>query len=369
MSLLSPPPSPTPSTTRAKTYLPALTGVRALAAYLVFLHHFNPFQSEGAPQLLQRIVLEFHIGVSIFFVLSGFLITLRYYGSEQWTWSWWGPYLRNRFARIYPMYFLLTCAFFLLRFQTEGVFVFRTWLFNVLFLRGFFDEMKFSGIAQGWTLTVEECFYLFAPVAFMLLRKRIKLWVQPFLLLAVGCLLVLTVGQLHHHGLFGNFKFVLLYTFFGRCFEFYAGMQLAFWYRQDRIRRYSFPGLLTSLGLVVMAAALGGMVWTKGGYSYGQEHPFGAALNNVVLPGGIVTFFAGLLTEPTWLRRFFASSPLQLLGKSSYVFYLIHMGFIQKWLATNWTENSGKLFVILNILAIVLYYAVEQPLNRLLRRT
>ena len=102
----------------SKAYLPALTGVRAVAAYLVFLHHFNPFQSAGTAQLLHRIVLELHIGVAIFFVLSGFLITLRYSNSTQWTWRWWGTYLRNRFARIYPMYFLLTCAFFLWQFRT-----------------------------------------------------------------------------------------------------------------------------------------------------------------------------------------------------------------------------------------------------------
>jgi len=368
MPISVPQPSSIQRSTLSTTYLPALTGVRAVAAYLVFLHHFNPFHPAGSTQLLYRIVLEFHIGVSIFFVLSGFLITLRYYGTEQWNRRWWGTYLRNRVARIYPMYFLLTTVFFLLRFQAEKGFAFRTWLFNVLFLRGFFDEMKYSGIAQGWTLTVEECFYLFAPVAFMLMRKRIKLWLQPFLLLAFGCLLVLTVGQLHHHGLFGNFKFLLLYTFFGRCFEFYAGMQLALWYRQGRIRRFAFPGLLTTLGLVMMGAALGGMVWTKGGYTFGQEHPFGVALNNVALPGGIITFFAGLLTERTWLHKALASTPLQLLGKSSYAFYLIHMGFMHDWLASHWTGNSGKLFVILNILAIVLYYTAEQPLNRLLRR-
>ena len=85
-------PSPIPSTTQrtalSTTYLPALTGVRALAAYLVFLHHFNPFQPQGVTQFLHRIVLEFHIGVPIFFVLSGFLITLRYYGTEQWNRRW-----------------------------------------------------------------------------------------------------------------------------------------------------------------------------------------------------------------------------------------------------------------------------------------
>ncbi|SHJ03127.1 Acyltransferase family protein [Hymenobacter daecheongensis DSM 21074] len=288
------------STTAAAAYLPALTGIRAVAAYLVFLHHFNPFHKDGVTRHLHSLLLEFHVGVPIFFVLSGFLITLRYAHSTEWTGRWWRSYLRNRLARIYPMYFLLTCLYFAWQYQIEGTFNAGIWLANVLFLRGFFESIAYSGIAQGWTLTVEECFYLAAPAAFWLLaRRQMRLWVMPFVLLAVGCGLVLVFGPLTLYGLFANFKFMLLFTFFGRCFEFFAGLQLALWYREGRLRRYTVPGLLTSIGILLIAAVIIGMVWTRGVYEYGQEHPFGVALNNVALPGAIVLLFAGLLTEPT----------------------------------------------------------------------
>ena len=52
-------------------YFPALTGLRAIAAYMVFFHHFN-FFSQFGESLLSRMVNEFYAGVSVFFVLSGF---------------------------------------------------------------------------------------------------------------------------------------------------------------------------------------------------------------------------------------------------------------------------------------------------------
>ena len=58
---------------------------------------------------------------------------------------------------------------------------------------------------------------------------------------------------------------------------------------------------------------------------------------------------------------------MQLLGKSSYAFYLIHKGvimdFIQKYISDNlWID-----FIVLNLTAILLYYAIEDPLNRVIR--
>lgn len=361
---------PVSSPAAARTpYLPAFTGLRAGAAYLVFLHHFNPFQGSVQLVALSALVSEFHIGVPVFFVLSGFLITLRYATHDLTQPRQWLRYMRNRFARVYPIYLLLTLLTYA-AFWRQGTFVLRDFLLSLTLTQTFFDTAKYAGVAQAWSLTVEECFYLLAPAAFWLLRRQPRsLWWQPFVLLAVGSVLVVvfTPHYVHFSGFFGSFRFMLLFTFLGRCMEFYAGMQLAHWYRKGRLRRYRLPGLLTGLGLAVIGAVTCGMVLIKGGYTYGQEHPFGIALNNVALPGGIMLLFAGLLTEQTWLRWLLSTRLLQVLGKSSYVFYLIHLGVLHDFLAARLTSNSALLFVLLNALAIGIHLGVEEPLNRWLR--
>lgn len=96
----------------SKPYYPALTGLRAVAAYLVFFCHNTPDRIDWRwlpmQSWLSRFMLEWGVGVSIFFVLSGFLIATRYQQRIAPTRAWWGTYLRNRFARIYPLYALLT---------------------------------------------------------------------------------------------------------------------------------------------------------------------------------------------------------------------------------------------------------------------
>ena len=102
---------------KANSYIPALTGVRAIAAYFVFFHHYNQLDFSYP---IQRTLNEFHMGVTMFFVLSGFLICMRYYGNSEITGSWFRKYIKNRIARIYPMYFFLTLLTFLLYFVVGG---------------------------------------------------------------------------------------------------------------------------------------------------------------------------------------------------------------------------------------------------------
>ena len=89
-----------------------------MAAYLVFFFHFNPFVWADHPagslvaEVLGAFVAQGNVGVTIFFVLSGFLIAMRYVDRIEPSWAWAKQYLLNRFARIYPLYFLLSAVVF-----------------------------------------------------------------------------------------------------------------------------------------------------------------------------------------------------------------------------------------------------------------
>jgi len=164
-------------------YFDSLTGIRAVAAYMVFFHHYNPLQESN---VLYGFLNEMYIGVTLFFVLSGFLITYRYMDIDNFSFK---SYMVNRIARIYPIYFILTTITFIVQaiiyeFKFTQLLVYGL---NISMLRGFFDQFKFTGIAQGWTLTIEETFYLLAPLLFILLkRNKMNLLVLPLFFISIG---------------------------------------------------------------------------------------------------------------------------------------------------------------------------------------
>jgi peptidoglycan/LPS O-acetylase OafA/YrhL len=91
------------------------------------------------------------------------------------------------------------------------------------------------------------------------------------------------------------------------------------------------------------------------------------AINNFLLPACIAVFFYGLLKETTWITSLLSTRIFQVLGKSSYAFYLIHIGVIQQFLSKEVTGNTIFLFVLLNGIAIVLHYLIESPLQGVMR--
>ena len=346
-------------------YFPALTGLRAVAAGLVLLHHFNPLAPERFGWRLHSLVAEMHIGVTVFFVLSGFLIGYRYLGRPGAL----RTYFVNRFARIYPLYFLLTTlTLALLHYGRHQPFVVGQYLLNITLLRGLFEQDVYSGIAQGWSLTVEEMFYVSAPLAFWLIRRnRQWLWGWPLGLGVLGVGLVLLCRGRAWHGFFGSFDFLLQFTYLGRAVEFFVGVGLA-WGLQ-RAHLFRAPRGLTWVGLaslLLSLAALSGLHGPAVG-ALGLFTPAGMLINNVLLPLlGIAPLLWGLVGEDTILRRLLSSAPLQLLGKSSYAFYLIHMGALQELLRA-WLGSGGLALLALYGLSILLHWAVEEPLNRWLR--
>lgn len=311
---------------------------------------------------------EFHIGVSFFFVLSGFLITYRYYNLSRTNIK---KYLVNRFSRIYPMYFILTTAtFIVLALKTDNsIDQLKLYFYNITFLKGFFDALKFTGIAQGWTLTVEEMFYFSAPLFFFLIRKKSRYYVVllPVCLFIIGIALVALFGDGSIHGFFDSLSFMAIYTFFGRASEFFIGVGLAIFYRKyGRDFNYKYS-TLTGACIVILCLILLSLM--GGGGHMGIDHPLGVIVNNLILPlFGIAVFYWGLITEKTVFRRVLSTRLFDLFGKSSYTFYLIHVGIISSFIL-QYTSNVIVVFVVLNIVSIILYKIIEVPLTKFFRRS
>ncbi len=339
-----------------KQYFSDLTGVRALAAYLIFFNHYG-----GTP-----LTLEFHVGVTIFFVLSGFLITYRYYPTINLQSSWFKEYYVRRIARIYPMLFLTTLLTLFLLKDTDPV----HWFLSFTLLKAWFSKYIFIDLSQAWTLTVEETFYLLAPAIFFLVKRKVNLWLIFTALFVLG-ILITSKGLFTDPSHFiVSHLFWFRYTFFGHAFDFFIGIALALSLLKGFPQKLhkGIKGLATFGGLVTMGLLVFWLVQLQSQiYRLGALDPLGVIINNFFFPAATALFFYGLITEKTFIQKLLASKPMDLLGKVSYVFYLIHLEPIANLMPWPFTYNIWTLFIGLNLAAIILYLAIEKPANKLVR--
>ena len=340
----------------------ALTGFRAIAAYLVYLNHFAFFNPTFFSNFWFGYCYELYFGVTLFFVLSGFLIAYIYFDAKQFNFK---NFMLKRFSRIYPMYFILT----LLSFFYYSFFEKQSWkvfLLNITFLKSFFKDFFLSGLPTAWSLTVEESFYILVPIFFYFIRKSyIFIVAIPVVFFGFGILLVNFFVDFDFYGFFANNHFMYQFSLFGRISEFMIGIALAIFYM--RKRNYFKAKYLTYFGLFSIIIGLYFLSLQKGNNFEGIDSDFGKILNSVLIPiFGIAPFYYGLITENTFISKILSSTFFQILGKSSYIFYLIHIGFVVTILYSV-SKNHFFMFMALNLIAIILYKYVEKPLNNYFR--
>lgn len=336
---------------------PALTGVRAAGASAVFFDHFPLWPD-------QHIILNV---MAFFFVLSGFLITRLYHEQAQLQRGWLAGYLANRFARIYPVYWLvLTVAVCLQQELHPWVLVKNYTLTHALF---YHTPMM---IEPTWTLTVEECFYVLAPV-FMIVARRYTFGGVLLLgwLILAAALVISKLGITFLH----TPLFVLSTTFPGHFLEFFAGVYLALVItRLERAGAASVPGQWRTLGGLAGVGLLGlAMVMV---YRRAVFHPLLIILiNNFLIPGPIVLLYSGLIRERSVVASFLSAEFVRLLGRSSYSFYVMHVLVIH-YLAGPLAQAGGPgralcigvAFVATWAVAILLFRLYEEPCNVWIRR-
>jgi len=339
---------------------PALTGVRAIGAIVVFFDHF-PFQTG------KHIVINV---LSFFFVLSGFLIMHLYYTEKPFNRSWFLKYFANRFARIYPVYFLMASIAIYLNHNFDATLVLK----NYTLTHALFDNTKDILINPSWSLTVEECFYLLAP-AIIFLTARYSIFI-PFLINTGLLVVALYVSKLHTSFLHTP-EFVLTTTYFGYYFDFFAGAYLALIVSKKTVENgVAKSGIKLTVAGVAGITLIGGII----SVSYDSQQQLNTIvlvlLNNVLLPIPIAIFFRGLITERSFLRKILSLRLLGFLGRTSYSFYLLHTlvidYFATPYLA-HYITNRDLLvittFVVTLFISIMVYLLYEEPLNRKIRNS
>jgi peptidoglycan/LPS O-acetylase OafA/YrhL len=165
--------------------LPALTGVRFFAAAAVLLFHYGAGFSDRihAPSPVRHVLHNGFLGVSLFFVLSGFIITYSHF-SETMSPGVVRRFLWARVARIYPVYLLAL----VLALPTVVPLPRPGEALAVLTMTQAWtppaSKLGFAWVMQAWTLSIEAAFYLLFPLYWPWVRR---LGQRGTMLLALAC--------------------------------------------------------------------------------------------------------------------------------------------------------------------------------------
>jgi peptidoglycan/LPS O-acetylase OafA/YrhL len=328
--------SPPPASVTGAPHLPGLDGIRGLAILLVMFSHFiivggNLGDGTGP---LERLLLSGYLGVDLFFVLSGFLITGILVDAKSRPHFFRTFYMR-RALRIFPLYYgMLAVAYLsvpLLSPQDAAVLSgpnspWWYWLYasNIgMAVKGtWLESPTWFSLGHFWSLAVEEQFYLVWPFVVFFLQLR---WLAPLCALLVVSSPFLT-GWLHLEiGALATYVSTL-----GRLGMLAAGGGLALIYRtrrgREKIGKWVLPVAAVSSVLLL--------------------------LNRTVLPSlGMYEPLIMLVCGSAWVglalecrRRgvaavFFESRALRWLGKYSYGIYVYHHALKPLWIAFLWDRG------------------------------
>jgi len=348
--------------TRSRLHIPSLDGIRAISIMIVFLAHAGFYDK-----------IPGGMGVTIFFFLSGFLITtlLRVELESTGKIDLRRFYLR-RVLRIFPPFYAFLAISLLAAFlwiiptkvSWEGVGA------QVLYLYNYFGIVRGpDGIPPGtdvfWSLAVEEHFYLVFPFAYLWLHRRVASSRGRALGLAIACAVVLA------------WRFVLvfamhvpwMYTYSAtdtRIDSILYGCLLATWRNpaldpvaegtEKRHRLWSalgtVAGLATLLFTVVYRAP-----WFRETLRYSIQ---GLAL---------LALFQAAVRYPDWACfRPLNWRPMRTLGVLSYSFYLVH--FLVLMVVGKYVGRSLPVLNVVGfgtslLLAVAMHHGIEKPAARL----
>jgi peptidoglycan/LPS O-acetylase OafA/YrhL len=359
--------------TKSRPYRPDIDGLRALAVLAVVVYHAFPEQLQGG-----------FVGVDIFFVISGYLISsIIHSGLQEGTFRF-GNFYASRIRRIFPALFIVLAfclmAGWLLLLSDELSSLLKHTAAGALFVQNFllFDEVGYfdtraelKPLLHLWSLSVEEQFYIAYPLLlWLLLRTR-----RTLLALIIICLISFSLHVTWH-----NFEPERAFYFpHSRFWELLAGGILAYFdtiYRGRSVEwlsermaivpppllkprttqelERSVCNVLSGAGILLILAAL---LFTR------REISSSAYWAAFPVVGAVLVILAG---SGSWLNQnLLANRPMVLVGLVSYPLYLWHwpMMSFSRIIQRDSHQVMLGCVVISFILALLTYRFVERPVR------
>lgn len=343
-----------------KARLPALTSLRFFAAALVVFYHIRG--SFGLPMWYAEILNQ---GVSIFFVLSGFILTYVY--PELPSRASAARFLRARIARIWPAYMAAMVLAVLIYpgslTTLDTVSLLGRLTTNVLMVQTWWPAGPASISINGpsWSISTEAAFYCLFPL--LIWRFGTRWWINLILCLAVAVVTMLAVSVFRvpfyqpGAGYSLTADGLIYISPLGRLFEFACGMCAALAWRRYH-RRIAVGPLagtaieIASILLLVFSSLLIFSAMTAVGLPPGPV--FGQWLSQAgasAIPAAILIFV--LASQFGWMSRALSLAPLVLLGELSYSIYLVHYPLL-----TFYGHNFSRLAHLPDWLCLTVYLAL-----------
>ncbi|MBX3020237.1 MAG: acyltransferase [Bdellovibrionales bacterium] len=352
-----------------------LDGLRGLAILLVMGFHFYFFPRQfGVPlaEFASPWLDSGWIGVDLFFVLSGFLIT-GLLADSRGSQTYFRRFYLRRTLRIFPLYYFLLLIYFVgrnalpLGLNSEGhaLATSSLWSYtsNFLLAAKGWDSLPVL-VGHLWTLAIEEQFYLLWPFVIAFVPTRLVLWICAVLILLCP---VARAWQ-------GDLAAYVLTPF--RMDTLAAGAGLALLLRgpyASRVRRLSLPLLAFSGAMLVALFVLRA--------PFRGEDPLILSLGLSLFALFFTALISSLLSGPSWLSAVFRWRELRTLGRISYALYLVHQpvcllllfgGFTPAVLQYFDPSSAVALFAFFAlpfaasvVLALVCWFVIERPVLRL----
>ncbi len=356
-------------------YRPALDGVRAIAVVAVLLYHGGVGWAQGG-----------FLGVDLFFVLSGYLITTllvtEFSGSGGIVLT---QFWLRRARRLLPalVVVLVGCAIYATLFASPtqistirddslaSLFYVANWRF-IVSGTSYFDQFALpSPLRHMWSLAIEEQFYLIWPLVILGGLRVVGVGMRRWRAIWIGVLLVATAGSVALMAVvFGDGKdpSFAYYATFTRAQALFIGAALAFLlFQRDRLGRVlervlvavGVVGLLTSL--VLFHLAKGTPAWMyHGGFT-------------LMAVAGACLIAAASRQRRDGLTRVLALTPLPQIGLISYGLYLYHWPLFVV-MTSERTHLDGTVLLLARLgatvaVSVASYFLLEMPIRKgVLRR-
>lgn len=334
-----------------------LTSLRFFAAGGVLLYHLQGLI--GVPAQA-----GFALGVSFFFVLSGFILTYTYANRVAFSFR---DFMVARFARLWPVHFaafLLVVALLGNGDQWDAVALNLTLLHSWLPI----GRYMFSGNWVSWTISTEMAFYLLFPVLAFGRGRVIVLTVVAVFAMLAAIHLLLTAPQIYGASFGMSPSNFIMQTPFIRILEFASGVAAGKLFLTGHWREFvGRRATAFELGAIAACVLFGATAGTVSDYL--NANGFAALSVWYNQNGGFVIFAVAIFVFAHSAGAFskaLSTGPLVLLGEISYCTYMVHqicfrfadMHHIQ---GAGWSLNVVAMLIVVYVTSYIMWRVVERP--------